>query len=83
MNTLQTIKELVAKQSGTTPDRIDENASVDKLGIDSFGVLELLFELEDIAGVSIPREALPREGTLAQLAAALDGMIASKAASPK
>ena len=83
VNTLLTIKRLVAKQLGTSPDAIDENVTVDKLGMDSFAVLELLFELEDVVGVAIPREALPREGTLAQLAAALDGMIATKAAAPK
>jgi acyl carrier protein len=83
VNTLLNIKELVAKQLGKSPDAIDENITVDKLGMDSFAVLELLFELEDIVGIAIPREALPREGTLTQLAAALDGLIATKAAAPK
>ncbi len=77
------IKRLVAKQLGKSPDAIDENVTVDKLGMDSFAVLELLFELEDVVGVAIPREALPREGTLTQLAAALDGMIATKSAASK
>jgi acyl carrier protein len=83
MNTLQTIKSLAAKQLGTGPDAIDENAVVEKLGIDSFGVLEMLFDLEDVVGFSIPREALRRDGTLFQLSAALDEMIATKSATSK
>ena len=83
MNTLKTIKELAAKQLGTRPDAIDENATVDKLGIDSFGVLEILFELEDLVGFSIPRDALPHAGTLVQLSVALDEMIATRSATAK
>jgi acyl carrier protein len=83
MNTLQTIRGLAAKQLGVGPDAIDETAAVDKLGIDSFGALEILFELEDIVGFPIPREALAREATLAKLAETIDGMIATKAASSK
>jgi acyl carrier protein len=83
MNTLQIIKNLAAKQLGTGPDAIDENALVEKLGIDSFGVLEILFELEDVVGFSISRDVLRRDGTLFQLSATLDEMIATKSATSK
>jgi acyl carrier protein len=80
MDTLNTIKQLAAKKFGGEIDSIDENASVDKLGIDSLGFLEFLFELEDSLGFSIPQEAVAHVRTLAELATAIDGVIASRAA---
>ena len=80
MDTLQTIKELAAKQFGGEPDAIDENAPVDKLGIDSLGFLEFMFELEDKFGFSIPQDAVAHVRTLRQLADAVDGVIASRSA---
>lgn len=82
MDTLHTIKELAAKQFGGEVDAIDENANVDKLGIDSLGFLEFLFELEDAFGFPIPQEAVANVRTLRELAAAIDGLIASKAVAP-
>ena len=78
MDTLARIKELAAKQFGGEPDTIDENAPVDKLGIDSLGFLEFLFELEDKFGVSIPQEAVANVKTLRELATAVDGVIAGQ-----
>ncbi|HEX4681075.1 MAG TPA: acyl carrier protein [Gemmatimonadaceae bacterium] len=80
MDTLQTIKELAASQFGGEPDAIDENAPVDKLGIDSLGFLEFMFELEDRFGFSIPQDAVAHVRTLRQLADAVDGVIASRPA---
>lgn len=82
MNTLPTIKELAAKQFGGEPDAIDENAAVDKLGIDSLGFLEFLFELEDKLGVAIPQESVKDVRTLSELASVIDGLIAAKPATP-
>ncbi len=82
MDTLQTIKELAAKQLGGDIDAIDENATVDKLGIDSLGFLEFLFELEDVFGFSIPQEAVANVRTLGELAAVIDEIIAGKAVAP-
>ena len=80
MDTLSRIKELAAKQFGGEPDAIDENAPVDQLGIDSPGFLEFLFELEDKLGISIPQESVAGVKTLADLATAIDGVIAAKTA---
>jgi acyl carrier protein len=82
MNTLQTIKELAAKQFGGEPDAIDENATVDKLGIDSLGFLEFMFELEDKFGFSIPQDRVQHVRTLRELADVIDGLIAEKATAP-
>ena len=82
MDTLTRIKELAATQFGGDPAAIDENAPVDQLGIDSLGFLEFLFELEDKLGISIPQEAVAHVKTLAELATAIDSVIAAKAPTP-
>ncbi len=82
MNTIATIKELAAKQFGGEGDAIDENAPVDKLGIDSLGFLEFLFELEDQFGFPIPNESVANVRTLKELAGVIDTLIAQRSTSP-
>jgi acyl carrier protein len=80
MDTLQTIKELAAKQFGIEqPDSIDVNVPVDQLGADSLGFLEFLFELEDKFAMPIPQEAVANVRTLAELATVIDGLLAAAA----
>jgi len=83
MDTLQTIKDLAAAQFGAPVDSIDPDAKVDKLGIDSLGFLEFLFELEDKLALSIPQDAVAHVKTLRELAAAIDSVIAANAAAPQ
>ena len=78
MDTLQTIKELAATQFGASVESIDETASVDKLGIDSLGFLEFMFEVEDKFGVSVPQESLAGVRTLQELAGVVDNVLAAK-----
>jgi len=78
MDTLQVIKELAATQFGREPESIDATAPVNELGIDSLGFLEFLFELEDKLGISIPQTSVTGVKTLAELAAVIDGLIASQ-----
>jgi acyl carrier protein len=80
METLNEIKELAAKQFGSDANAIDENAPVDRLGIDSLGFLEFLFELEDHFDISIPQETVTNVRTLNDLAAVIDSLVAEKPA---
>jgi acyl carrier protein len=80
METLNEIKSLAAKQFGGESDLIDENAPVDRLGIDSLGFLEFLFELEDHFDISIPQERVAQVRTLNDLATAIDSLLANKQA---
>jgi len=80
METLSEIKDLAAKQFGGEPDSIDEAAPVDRLGIDSLGFLEFLFELEDHFDISIPQESVVNVRTLGDLAAVIDSLVAAKQA---
>lgn len=79
MGTLDTIKELAAKQFGRDVSTIDEDAQIDQLGVDSLGFLEFLFELEDVLAMPIPQESVQSVRTLRELATAIDGLKAAKA----
>ena len=74
MGTLDTIKELAAKQFGRDVSTIDEDAQIDQLGVDSLGFLEFLFELEDVLAMPIPQESVQQVRTLRELATAIDGL---------
>jgi acyl carrier protein len=80
METLNEIKELAAKQFGGEPDAIDETVPVDRLGIDSLGFLEFLFELEDHFDISIPQDRVVHVRTLRELATEIEALVTSKQA---
>jgi acyl carrier protein len=82
LDTLAQIKELAAKQFGREPESIDENAPFDQLGIDSLGLLEFMFELEDHFGLSIPQENVANVRTLRELATAIDLVLAAGPMTP-
>jgi acyl carrier protein len=48
------VLELLAKQARITPDQIHSDTSLEALGIDSLGMVEIIFELEDAFNVTIP-----------------------------
>jgi len=77
METLLTIREIAARQFGGEADSIDVDVQVDKLGIDSLGFIEFLFELEDSFGLSIPPESVKGVRTLRELAAMVDSLRAA------
>jgi acyl carrier protein len=83
MNTLDTLKELAAKQFGGEPASVDASAPVETLGLDSLGFLEFLFEVEDHFGISVPQDRVTGIRTLAELAAVVDELSATRATVPK
>jgi acyl carrier protein len=81
-DTLEEIKSFAAKQFAVEPDTVDVNAPVDKLGLDSLGFLEFMFELEDHLKLSIPQDALTNVRTLADLAAVIDRIKSESTTAP-
>jgi len=75
VNTLESIKELAAKQFGVEIDTIDADAPLDQLGIDSLGFLEFMFEVEDKFALSVPQESVAQVRTLHQLADVIDSLL--------
>jgi len=72
MTTLNDITELASKQFGRDAAEIDVDAAFDKLGADSLGMLEFLFELEDHFSIAIPQEDAVKATSIRSLAALVD-----------
>jgi acyl carrier protein len=80
MNTLDAIKQHAASEFEVKPEDIDVDAPFDKIGIDSLGLVEFIFELEDLFKVRVNATEVEGVTTLRQLAQHIDGLIARKAA---
>lgn len=57
MSTLEKIREIVAEQALLDPSDVSDDATLDDLGIDSLGVVEVIYALEETFGISVPFNA--------------------------
>ena len=79
MTTISEITDLASKQFGRDAATIDVDATFDKLGADSLGMLEFLFELEDHFGISIPQDDAVKANSVRALAELVDRLRAAAA----
>lgn len=57
MDTFEKVKEIVVTNLGCEEDKVTEAALIaDDLGADSLAMVELIMELEDTFGITIPEE---------------------------
>ena len=57
MSVSDTIKEILAEQALLTPADVADDASLLDLGIDSLGVVEVIFAIEEEFSISVPFNA--------------------------
>ena len=55
-STLETLRTILVRDYRLSPDTLTMDAELEGLGIDSLGVAELLFNIEDEFKVSLPPE---------------------------
>ncbi|MGH8705382.1 MAG: acyl carrier protein [Burkholderiales bacterium] len=67
MDTLARIKDLAVQELALDPDKIDPNAPLDTLGVDSLTFIEFMFKVEDEFGVKVSDEDLRKIKCLADL----------------
>ena len=77
MTTLETLQTLLADSYKLDPGRIAPDATLETLGVDSLGLLEVLFEIEDRFGIQVPTER-PELHTVADVAAYIDRLVAEQ-----
>jgi acyl carrier protein len=58
MDTLSRIKDLAIKEFSLDPAKIDANAPLADLGVDSLSFIEFMFKVEDEFGVTVSDEDL-------------------------
>jgi acyl carrier protein len=79
-NTFLRLQAIVAKDYKLDTDTITADASLESLGIDSLGVAELLFNIEDEFRVTLPLEPVDGLATVGDVARFIDTLIAAQPA---
>ncbi|HEX4150922.1 MAG TPA: acyl carrier protein [Steroidobacteraceae bacterium] len=80
MTTLDTLQDLLVRDYGLPRERLVPEAPLDTLGMDSLGMLELMFKIEDNFKVRIPGDAPTNLRTVQDVVAYVDGLIAQRPA---
>jgi acyl carrier protein len=82
MSTLDRLQQLLARDFDLAPERLQPEATLESLEIDSLRMIEILFTVEDEFKIAVPaehNELKARLKTLGDLAEYLDGLVAAKA----
>jgi acyl carrier protein len=82
MSTLERLQNLLIREYGLRLEAVTPEASLDALGVDSLGMMELLFELEKEFDIVIPNEQVELK-TVGQIVAYIDKLTTEQGAPPK
>jgi acyl carrier protein len=63
MNTKDQVISIIADQAFLTPSDVSMNRTLDSLGIDSMGIVESIFAIEETFDVSVPFNANQPDAT--------------------
>lgn len=74
--TLETLQQLIAEKFGIAPADLDPNKPLTEFGLDSLGLIELLFDIGEHFDVDLPEDR--PLNNLAELATLVDEMLAKK-----
>ena len=77
--TFEHLRRILLRDYPLDPDVITPEAALDRLGIDSLGVAELLFNIEDEFKVRVPAEPV-QLASVGDVARFIDGLIAAQQA---
>ena len=79
MSTLQKLQDLLIRDYALPRETVVPDAAWDSLGVDSLGMMELLFEIEKTFGIAIPNDQVELR-TVGQVVAYIDRLIAEQGA---
>ncbi|MDO5630350.1 MAG: phosphopantetheine-binding protein [Paracoccus sp. (in: a-proteobacteria)] len=80
------IREIIAEQAMLEPDQITDQATPEELGIDSLGLVESIFAIEEEFDISIPFNANEPEqsdfdiSSMGAIISAVERLVAEKSA---
>ena len=77
MSTFETLQEILVRDYQVARERLAPDAMLSTLGIDSLGLLELMFKIEDRFHVKIPGDAPTDLTTIHDVVSYVDGLIAN------
>ena len=83
MSTLETLQELLVKEYTLTREQVAPEALLATVGVDSLGMIELMFQIEDRFGITLPEDKPPLMVTVRDLVAYIDGLVAPPGTAPQ
>lgn len=81
MTTIETLRDLLVRNYKLAPEAVAPDATLETLGVDSLGLLELLFDIEDRFGIKMPAER-PALSTVEDVAGYIDRLVVEQAGPP-
>ena len=81
MTTLQTVQAILKKDFDLAPEVLQPEARLEDLAIDSLAVIEVMFEVEEKFGITVPSEPAALQTqmkTVGDLVAYVDKLIAEQ-----
>lgn len=82
MTTIERLSRILVQRYKLDPAQLTPDQPLSALGIDSLGMVEILFFIEDEFGVHLPSEGITL-GTLSEAAQYVDGLIAAQKKAPQ
>jgi acyl carrier protein len=82
MTTLARLSRILAQRYKLDPARLTPDQPLGSLGIDSLGMVEMLFFIEEEFGVHLPSEGITF-GTLGEAAAYVDELMVTQKVAPR
>ena len=82
MNTLEMLQDLLIKDHSLTREQLTPEAELSTLGVDSLALIELMFQVEDRFGISLPDDKVPDLVTVGDVATFIDGLLMAAPAKP-
>jgi acyl carrier protein len=79
MNTLERLQDILVKDYGISRQALTPDAVPATLGIDSLGMLELMFKIEDHFQVKIPGDPPENLATIRDVVVYVDALMATDA----
>lgn len=75
MSTLDSLQDILIKDYSLTREQLAPDAQLAALGVDSLGLIELMFKIEDCFGISIPDDKPPALITVNDLVIYVDHLV--------
>jgi acyl carrier protein len=82
MSTLELLQDILIKDYTLTRAQLAPDAQLAALGVDSLGLIELMFKIEDRFGITLPEEKPPALVTVSDLVAYIDQLLNPRAGEP-
>lgn len=80
--TLSVLRGILVSEYELDASRLAPDASLNELGVDSLGTIELLWTVEEQFGIELPSEPVPLE-TLGDVAHYIDRLVAEQSEQPR